>query len=135
MTSLHLNKLAWTSCSLVLARLKFSCFLPRSWGCRLPPKKHPKDLMVTMIWFSSTQPCQFWLKMTLGCRAQPKMHLMTNSIQLNLISKWQVNLQKDNLQVTINPNSEVELLFKFECVVDAFECSSPLIMSLTCSLL
>jgi hypothetical protein len=73
--------------------------------------------------------------MTLGCRAQPKMHLMTNSIQLNLISKRQVNLQKDNLQVTINLDSEVELLFKFECVVDAFESSSPLITSLTCSLL
>jgi hypothetical protein len=50
--------------------------------------------------------------MTLGCRAQPKMHLMTNSIQLNLILKRQVNLQKDNLQVTINHDFKVELIFK-----------------------
>ena len=53
---------------------------------------------------SSTHPCQLRLKMTLGCRAQPKMHLMKNSIQLNLILKRQVNLRKDNLQVTINPD-------------------------------
>ena len=73
--------------------------------------------------------------MTLWCRAQLKMYLMTISIQLNLILKRQVNLQKDNLQVTINLDSEVELLFKFEYVVDVFESSSPLIMSLTYSLI
>ena len=56
-----------------------------------------------------------------------------NSTQLDF--KRQVNLQKDYLQVTMNLDSEVELLFKFECVVDAFESSSPLIMSLNCSLL
>jgi hypothetical protein len=56
---------------------------------------------------------------------------MKKSIQLNLISKRQVNLQKDNLQVTINIDYEVELLFKFEGVVNAFEPISPLLTSLT----
>jgi hypothetical protein len=67
-----------------------------------------------------------------GCRIQPRMH---QQVQCNLISKIQVNLQNDYLQVTINVDSEVELIFKFECIVDAFESSSPLIMSLICSLL
>jgi hypothetical protein len=56
-----------------------------------------------------------------------------NSTQLDF--KRQVNLQKDYLQVTMNHDSKIELLFKFECVVDDFESRSPLIMSLTCSLL
>jgi hypothetical protein len=44
------TSLAWASHSLslltrlnlFLAHLNFSFFLPRSWGCRLPPKMHPK---------------------------------------------------------------------------------------------
>ena len=54
--------------------------------------------------------------MNLGCRAQLRMHPITNSTSLDL--KRQVNLPKNYLQVTINPYSEVELLFKFECVLE-----------------
>ena len=90
-----LESLAWTSCSLDF--VSRSLILPllelASRKLRMSVTTENASQSITMIWVSSTHPCQLWLKMNLGCRAQPKMHLMTNSIQLKLISKRQVNLK------------------------------------------
>jgi hypothetical protein len=53
--------------------------------------------------------------MTLGCRAQPKMHLMTNSIQLNFISTLTKRTIASTLLVV---DVEVEVIFKVDYIDD-----------------
>jgi hypothetical protein len=63
---------------------------------------------------------------------------LTENASKNTIQLYFEAYKKNYLQVTIfkiDVDFGVELIFKFECVVDTFESSSPLITRWICSLL